>query len=433
MKRSFSAADNFWRILYNIIILPALYSVLFIASLFVKKIRKGLNGRETLFTAVEEKLAGLPAHKNRVWVHASSMGEFEQAKPVIEQLKKTFDVCITATFFSPSGYDNSLKYPHADIISYIPFDSISNAGKFISLINPTLVIIMRYDIWPNHIWELWRRNIPVYLIDATMKEQSARKYPLIKSFHKLLYNKFSGFMAISGSDGEGFREFGIAEKDLSVVGDTRFDRVYLKSIDAKGKKILRPEVIENKKVFVAGSAWGEDEEVLLPALKKLLKYEKNLLVFMVPHEPTIRHLEQLEQELAGYNTIRFSLLNNYNDEQFIIIDSIGILLTLYSYAHTAFIGGSFKSNIHNVLEAAVYGIPVVYGPKIHGSREAGTLASIGGGFIVNDKKQMYRILRTLFSDETKRLEAGNISREYVSSNIGATEKILGRISHHLVN
>jgi len=186
--------------------------------------------------------------------------------------------------------------------------------------------------------------------------------------------------------------------------------------------------IKNKKVFVAGSTWEQDEEVIFPALMKLSEVDKNVLMIIAPHEPTLLHLEKIENEFAGkLKTIRFSHLNTYTDERIIIVDSIGILLTLYTYANVAYIGGSFKQNIHNVLEAAVYGTPVMFGPKIENSQEAIKLVELGGGKVVINKRQAYKYLRKMFSDESFRAATGKISASYVQSNIGATDKILSAI------
>ena len=185
---------------------------------------------------------------------------------------------------------------------------------------------------------------------------------------------------------------------------------------------------KNKNIFVAGSTWEQDEEVIFPAFIKLSSFDKSIIMIVAPHEPTLFHLEKIENEFAGkFKTIRFSHLNNYSDERIIIVDSIGILLMLYTYADVAYVGGSFKQNIHNVLEAAVYGTPVMFGPKIENSQEAKKLAEIGGGIIVNNKRQAYRNLRKLFLDDTLRNKTGKISASYVQSNIGATKKILDAI------
>jgi len=417
-----------FNIFYNYLVLPILYTALRFAGLFNKKIHKGIIGRKRVYEELILNASSINKNKKLIWFHSSSLGEFEQAKPIIEQLKKEKDVNVLITFFSPSGYENSKKYPYADLISYLPFDTKSNAEKFISITNPSLVLIMRYDIWPNIIISLFKRNIPVYLVDATLRSNSLRKYPLLKSFHKILFGYFANILTVSESDAIEFKSFGLNENKVRAVGDTRFDRVYQRSLLAKDKKLINEKILRNKKIFVAGSTWEQDEEVIFPALLKLASMDDSIIMIIAPHEPTLLHLEKIENEFSGkLKAIRFSHLNNYSDERIVIVDSIGILLVLYTYADVAYVGGSFKQNIHNVLEAAVYGAPVLFGPKIENSQEAKRLVEIAGGIIVNNKRQVYRNLRKLFSDDTLRNETGIISASYVQSNIGATQIILDAI------
>jgi 3-deoxy-D-manno-octulosonic-acid transferase len=344
------------------------------------------------------------------------------------KLKKEKNVNILITFFSPSGYENSKKYPLADLISYIPFDTINNAKNFIAITNPSLAVIMRYDLWPNMINSLNNKKIPIYLVDATLRSSSPRKSPFLKSFHKNLFSQLTRILTVSEIDANEFKSFGFNGEKITAVGDTRFDRVYQRSVIARDKKLINEELLKNKKVFVAGSTWEQDEEVILPAFLKLSEVDQNIIMIIAPHEPTLLHLEKIENEFSGkLSTIRFSHLNNYKGEKVIIVDSIGILLTLYTYAHVAYVGGSFKQNIHNVLEAAVYGIPVLFGPKIDTSQEAKKLLENGGGILINNKRDAYRNLRRLFSDENFRNNSGKISYNYVRKNIGATEKIVQEI------
>ena len=417
-----------FNIFYNYLVLPFLYSALRIGGLFNKKIRTGIRGRKRVYEELILSATSINKNKKLIWFHSSSLGEFEQAKPIIERLKQEKNVNVLITFFSPSGYENSKKYPYADLISYIPFDTKSNAEKFIAITNPTLAVIMRYDVWPNMISSLKAKNIPIYLVDATLRSNSPRQYPLIKSFHKILFGNLTRILTVSESDAIEFKSFGFDDKKVSAVGDTRFDRVYQRSLLAKEKRLISYNVLKGKKVLVAGSTWEQDEEVIFPAFLKLASLDNSVIMIVAPHEPTLLHLEKIENEFAGkLKTIRFSHLNNYADERIIIVDSIGILLTLYTYANVAYVGGSFKQNIHNVLEAAVYGTPVLFGPKIENSQEAKKIAELGGGIVINNKRQAYKNLRKLFSEETLRSNSGNISASYVQNNIGATQKILDEI------
>lgn len=419
---------KFWQIFYKIISYPLFHLFFLISPLFNAKIRTSVKDRRKLFEDLIINLAGIDRRKKMIWFHSASMGEFEQAKPIIEELKSQKNVNIIVTFFSPSGYRNSLKYPNADIISYLPFDIIEPTERFLNIVQPDLAVFMRYDIWPNMVWQLEEKNIPHFIVDATMRDNNKRKLPIVKSFHKAMYSGVTKILAVSKVDVNNFKEFDIPDDKLKIVGDTRFDRVYQKSLQAKERKLFKDGFFDGKKVFVLGSSWDSDEDVMIPALLKLLKNDENVVCIIVPHEPTVAHLERMENILHGqYKSIRFSFLNNYKNERIIIVDSIGILLTLYYYSDVAYVGGSFKQ-IHNVLEPAVYGVPVLFGPKIENSQEALELVKRGGGIIVHNKKEAYKTLRKIFSDDNFRSAKGKICGDYVKENIGATEMILKEIN-----
>ncbi len=414
-----------WFILYNAVFIPFFWALLQVAALFNDKIRRGIKGRKRLFENIECDLPKLTS-KHRVWFHSSSMGEFEQAKPIISALRKKYrDINIIVTFFSPSGYDHSKKYKLADIITYIPFDTKANACRFLDLLRPTAAVFVRYDIWPNHLWELDARGIPAFIANATMNITSARFYPLLKNFHRLLFNTFESILTVSAKDAEAFALFGLTHPFIESIGETRYDQVWQRSADAKKKHLIPHAILKGKKVFIAGSTWPEDEEVLIPSIKKILQYDSNVLLILVPHEPTEDALEDIENKLSlKPRSIRFSNLNDYANERIIIVDSIGILMALYQYADVAYVGGSFRQGIHNVLEPAVYGIPVVYGPKHTNSQEAMELLQRGGSFVVNDQKECHQVLRTLLDDKKVNVVAGKQALMLVKENIGATERFI---------
>ena len=421
-----------WFGFYNYLVIPLFYLLIQLGGIFNDKIRRGIRGRKRIFEELILDSANFSKTKKMIWFHSSSLGEFEQAKPIIEALKKDERLSILVTFFSPSGYENSKKYPYADLVSYIPFDSSRNAQRFRQIVRPDLAVMMRYDIWPNHIWAMKNYNVPIFLVDATMKRNSPRKFPLLKNFHKILFKELTKILTVSKSDADGFRSFGCTDNQIKIVGDTRFDRVYQRSLKARTRNLINENLFKDKKIFAAGSTWSVDEDVIIPAFIKLAKYDKSAVLLIAPHEPSILNLEKIENEFVGeLSTIRFSHMNNYNNERVIIVDSIGILLTLYTYASAAFIGGSFKQSIHNVLEAAVYGIPVLFGPKIENSQETKELLKRGGGILIRNKREAYKQMRTLFSDDDLRKTKGQIAFQYVLENLGATEKIIKEIYNYL--
>jgi len=421
-----------WEFAYNIVLIPLFWLAVRILALFKQKVRRAIRGRRGLFESLAAKTAQLGSGP-RLWVHSSSMGEFEQAKPIISALRQQMpNVKILVTFFSPSGYEHSRTYPLADVISYIPFDSSRNARRFIGLVKPTVAVMVRYDIWPNHIWELHRRKIPVIIANATMRRSTPRRLPILKPFHRHVYNAIDRILTVSPTDVAVFRALGISRPLLEAIGDTRYDQVAARSAEARKRSIIPPGILQGKKVIVAGSTWPEDEAVLLPAFLQMREKLKNLLLIVVPHEPTIDHLEELERQLLGHvRTIRFSALNEYSGEEVVIVDSIGILLVLYASAHLAYVGGSFRQGVHNVLEAAVYGIPVLFGPKHRNSYEPLQLVERGGAFVINDAMELQRTLLNLLDDDVARTTAGDRAAAFVQANLGATKRILSHLEPYL--
>ena len=422
----------FFQILYSDCAIPLFWIVLQILRLFKPKVRRAIAGRRGLFTSLSGQMRTLPPGK-RVWFHSSSMGEFEQAKPIIAALKqRSPDVRVIVTFYSPSGYEHSRKYPHADIIAYLPFDTRRNARRFLDIVRPDVAVMIRYDVWPNHIWELQRRHIPSMIASATMRRQTERRIPLVRTFHHYVYDALDEILTVSISDRETFGFFRLHHPRIEAIGDTRYDQVVIRSTDARKHAALPSAIVKDRQIFVVGSSWPEDEEVILPALFRLQKSLPLLLTILVPHEPTEDHLEELERELNGATShIRFSALNEYGGERVIVVDSIGILMRLYAAAQVAFVGGSFRQGVHNVLEAAVYGIPVLFGPRHRNSQEPLMLVERGGGFIVNETTELERTLHNLFESESARTMAGQRAVQFVTANTGATERFLKRLAPHL--
>ena len=417
--------QRFWFSIYNAIIVPLFWLLFQVGGMFNRKIRRGLRGRKNLFEKLEQDIK-LLQKRRRFWFHSSSMGEFEQAKPIIAELRKRYDdIDIIVTFFSPSGYEPSKNYKLADLITYLPFDSVKNARRFLDLVDPSIAIMVRYDIWPNHIWELRKRGIPIVIANATLRKSSSRHYPVLKSFHKVVYNQITSILTVSENDVEAFKNFGLTLPAVHAIGETRYDQVWQRSLDAKTKHLIPASILRRKKVFVVGSSWDEDEAVLLPAFRRIAQHDSNALMILVPHEPTLSTLERLELSLNyTMRAIRFSDLNDYSNENVILVDSIGILMSLYQYADVAYVGGSFRQGIHNVLEPAVYGVPVLYGPKHENSQEAVALAKRGGSFVVTTAEECYLELRRLFNDKKTRMRAGAESLRLVQENVGATQRFI---------
>jgi 3-deoxy-D-manno-octulosonic-acid transferase len=292
--------------------------------------------------------------------------------------------------------------------------------------------MVRYDVWPNHIWQLSRAGVPVFLANATMRPTTKRLLPGVRNFHSLIYGVFRSILTVTQSDADMYNRFDLHDVPVRAIGDTRFDQVLIRRTEAESKHLLPPQITARKKIVVIGSSWESDEEVLVPVCTKLQHEEPALLMILVPHEPTLENIERIESILNGQTThIRFSGLIDYNKQRVIIVDSIGVLVALYKYAHVAYVGGGFKSGVHNVLEPAVYGIPVVYGPRHQNSQEAVMLVKEKAGFVVEDDKKMYKVLKKLIEEEKFRMAAGKRAASFVHRNAGATQRFLTSLYEYL--
>ena len=416
----------FWQFFYNCVVVPLGWLGFRIAGLLNPKVSRGIRGRKGLFGDLEAQVRTLDPASKRIWFHSSSLGEFEQAKPIIAELKRRHPgIKIIVSFFSPSGYEHSKNYKFADVIAYIPFDSHRNASRFLRLIRPTALVMLRYDVWPNHLWAAQRNNVPTFIASATLRSKTARSVPVIHQFFKMLYNSVDYILTVSPEDRRIFESLHLQHPVLEVIGDTRYDQVLQRCAESKSRPLLAPGIISGKRVFVIGSSWSDDEQRLLPACTQLIAHDPDMLVIIVPHEPTVEHLEQLETQLNGTATfIRFSAINDYRGEQFIIVDSVGLLMPLYQYATVAYVGGSFGGGVHNVLEPAVYHVPILFGPHHGNSQEAVRLEQQGAAFSVNDTEEIVLSLRQLFEHETLRTQAGEKAQSLVAASAGATERFL---------
>ena len=423
----------FWRLLYNMLIVPFGWVTFHFFGLYDRKVQLGIQGRRNLFERLRRDAVKMKNGVHRVWFHSSSMGEFEQAKPIIAELKRRHpEVEIIVTFFSPSGYEHSKSYKHAAIISYIPFDSPGNARKFIDIIQPTAAVMVRYDVWPNHLWALQRANVPTFIANATLRSSALRNLPVIRQFHQAMYNALDYILTVSEADKRMFESFNLSHPMLEVIGDTRYDQVWQRSGESKNRHVLPPSIVANRRIFVVGSSWEEDEEMLMPAFFNLSAHYPDLLMVLVPHEPTIENLDRVENMLNGQIPfIRFSNLSDYRAEKIIIIDSVGILMSLYQYAQVAYIGGSFRQGVHNVLEPAAYGVPLVIGPKHENSQEAVELIKEGAVYVGTNVQELEHQLEMLLKDEEQRQRAGDKALAFVKRHMGATDRFLSYLENNL--
>jgi 3-deoxy-D-manno-octulosonic-acid transferase len=392
------------------------------SSIWNDKARKWIGGRKNIFEKIKLELQN--SGPGTVWVHCSSLGEFEQGKPVMDKIKLLYPGNkILVTFFSPSGYEIKKDYAGADHVFYLPMDSKRNAQKFLDIVKPTLVIFIKYDYWYYYLNEIKKRKINCLLVSAVFREDQA-----FFKWYGSLQRKMLGCFTQIFVQNEGSKKLldTISVNHCTVGGDTRFDTVI--EIAERFEPVPPVEnFIHNKKTIVAGSTWRKDEEMLQVAFNKLAS--PDIMLIIAPHEIHNAHLDELKNLFPS--SIRFSELTSHDSPltgNILLIDNIGMLSRLYKYAHITYVGGGFtKDGVHNVLEAAVYSKPVLFGNNYKKYREAVDLVKTGGAESFSDPGELYKALTVLLKSENEYEMKCNASKKYVWGNKGATEQVLNYI------
>lgn len=400
--------------------MKALYSIgiymygilIFLASLFNVKARKLRIGQRVVFQLLEKEI---DPNAQYVWFHAASLGEFEQGRPVIEQLKKEKpETKILLTFFSPSGYEIRKNYAGADIVTYLPLDTPLAARKFVKLVKPSKAIFVKYEFWPNYLLALQAASIPTYNISAIFRPEQVF-FKWYGKWYRNLLKTFNHIFVQDAASAALLVKNGI--ENITIAGDTRFDRVSDLAKQAQSIPLVEAFVKNATKVIVAGSTWPKDEELLV----RYLKEHTDVKLILVPHEIHEAHISGIIK-LLEIKYVRYTLANETNIQSIncFVVDTIGLLSSIYRYANVAYIGGGFGVGIHNTLEAAVWNVPVVFGPNFHKFREARELISVGGAYSIDDYETLEIQLNQLFINN----EAGKAAGDYVKNNTGATELII---------
>lgn len=402
------------KLIYNLGIL-VYTAIAGVVSLFNHKARLLVNGRKNWYEMLKQKI---DPGSDYIWIHCASLGEFEQGRPVIETIKKEKpDLKIVLSFFSPSGFEIRKNYPLADIICYLPSDTPGNAKKFIDLIDPVFVIFVKYEFWYNFLSTLKRKGTPLYLISAIFREDQ----PFFRWYGTFFLNMLRMFKMIYVQDDQSLELLKMAGmENVVVAGDTRFDRVA--QIAASAREIKQLDSFRgNEKLFIAGSSWKPDEEIIA---RYINSYPGRMKWVFAPHETDKSNIDRLGR-LFKVDVVRYS---EFSEEKkgarVLIIDNIGMLSSAYRYAYLVAIGGGFGKGIHNILEAACWNIPVFFGPEHQKFREAVDLIAIGGARCYTSYDEFEKILNNWIDDEIKYKEAAEKAGNYVRKNSGATEKIL---------
>lgn len=410
---------------YQIFIQLFNFSVQF-ASLFNRKAGRFVQGRKDLFKELLAKLSKLPTPDSQlIWLHCSSLGEFEQAMPLIEKYKaQSPKYKVLITFFSPSGYEVRKNYEGADFVFYLPADTGSNARRFLDIVNPSLVFFVKYDFWYNYLNELQKRKIPTYLVSANFRDDQ------FKGIYGSYLRKVLPFFTRIFVQTDASEKILAGQKITSVTvsGDLRYDKVAESAL--KPKKVSTVEHFKGTdRILIGGSTWGRDEEIIAG-----YKLPKEYKLILAPHDISDAHLMQIISLFP--HALRYSqiskepvstALNKLQAAKVLVIDNIGMLSNLYQYADIAFIGGGFGAGIHNILEAVAFGVPVIFGPNHRKFPEAAEIVEQGGGFNIANADDFQKTMELLLSDAMVLKMASMTCRNFVQAKKGATVRILGLV------
>ncbi|TVZ16667.1 3-deoxy-D-manno-octulosonic acid transferase [Maribacter sp. MAR_2009_72] len=410
--------------LYNLIGIIAT-GLLALAAPFSAKLALFVNGRKKSMALLRNNIA---KNDRTIWIHAASLGEFEQGLPIIEQLKKDFPLHkLVLSFFSPSGYEVKKNSNVADVICYIPLDTKHNASEFIKAVNPELAIFIKYEIWPNYLRMLNKQKIPTILVSALFKKEQIyfKKYG---SFMRKALANFTHFF-VQNTDSKTLLN-SIGHSNVSITGDTRFDRV-MEILKRNNNLTFMDTFTKGKFCFVGGSTWPEDEELVTAYINQS---QLPIKFIIAPHTVKASHIDSIKKAILK-PTICYSELNNaqIQDYDVLIIDTIGLLTKIYSYADIAYVGGGFATGLHNTLEPAVFGIPVLIGPHYKGFIEAENLVAAKGVLPVHNFKDFKFNVDRFFEDIDLRRNTGSINKKFIHQESGATDKIMATIHTLLPN
>ena len=374
-----------------------------------------------------------------VWFHVTSVGEYEQARPIIDAIKAQPEPPpIMVTHFSPSGYEYALKRPCADFHDYLPFDHPDHMESLVRMWQPRLLVFVKFDLWPNQVLAAIRQQVPVVLLAGSLHPNSTRLHPLARAMYRELFNHFTHIGVCTADDARRFEDDLGVSCPVSVTGDTRVEQVIIRFEAARDGATATELKNLGGRLLILGSTWPPDEKLWLPILPKLLKKFPDLKVVLTPHEPLPHRLDDLEKRLNrdGVSHTRLSQLMesgaaSHLNTRIMLVDSIGVLAEIYRSGHLAYVGGSFTTGVHNTMEPAVASMPVMFGPKIQNAEEAGFLVSQQAGFVLNTPDEAFAQAQLLLSDEELLKNTGTAARQVVMDQRGATARSLRTIEPYL--
>jgi len=419
---------------YNALLPAARLAVRALAP-FRPKLRAGLAGRRGALERLEA--LGRRAGGRLVWMHTSSVGEYEQARPIAALLRQHHaDLEILHTFFSPSGHEFAHRLGEALHVEYLPEDTPAAARRALAALRPRALVFVKYDVWPNLVVEARRRGVPALLLDATLQPRSWSLRRPARPLYRDVYRRLEVISTVSEADAARFRHLVPGHPGLFADGDTRFDQVLQRRRAARRVGLAAALACTPRPfTFVAGSTWGPDEARLLPAWRALRdgwRQETPPRLVLVPHEPTLPGLRRLETELrrVALSWRRYSDVETrgLDGAEVVVVDRVGILAELYELGDAAYVGGAFTTGVHSLLEPAVFGLPLLFGPRHHNAPEADGLLAARAAAVVRSATDLERELATLSGDTAARHARGERARAFVESNLGASERCFERLA-----
>jgi len=420
-------AQKTWNLLYTWMVLPLLLGILRLHAFKDKKIKDSLKGRQGLWERLDDQIVHRNLPQPLIWFHVASVGEYLQAEPVIERcLLEGFDCAITLSSVSGYNWTKRSRFPgglQPIVIEYLPFDFPFNIRRLLAILQPAAMVYVKFDLWPNLIWQAHVQEIPQFLVSATLQPRSLRLTSALgRSFYGTIYACLDTILAVSKEEAARFRITNPHHANIQIAGDTRFDSV----LDRK-ERLAQPKLptyIQDKFVFIAGSSWPLDEACIFPALAAALQKFPDFLLMVAPHEPTAEHLNNSETFFKDFKIERLTQLeeNPETPPQVILVDTLGVLSSLYYIGNLAYVGGSFTTGVHNVMEPCVMGMPVIFGPVHYNSPEALDLLEKGFAFTVKQPEDFHTILFRLLQDRKFCANLGKEALQTIESQGGAAEQ-----------
>ena len=415
--------------LYSLIIYPLFLIIVHIIAIFNKLFRKALIPRYHILSTIKKWKGLQKEDKTLLLIHTSSMGEFEHIKSLVTKLG-TYNIHLVITFYSPSGYENIKTFPGVDLFIYAPFDFQFVWKRIFKILNPSFILFSKHETWPNYVWTAEKLGIPLFIINAALPSESSPIEPVIRFFYKPIYKSFTTIYTISKKHLLNFNKL-YPDCHVEYAGDTKFDQVATRKLTSVTKEYIPKNWYSAAFIIVIGSVWPDDTKIIFPEIKKLMQKHKNIKIIIAPHELHKSYINEICRFFEDMGCLLYSRIDLFYQQKVILVDKIGILADIYKYGDIAYVGGSFRQGIHNIMEPAIYGIPLIHGPKHKIAPEASALNHYGGSSIITSGKEAAEAFNKLYTDNTLREEMGRKAEEFSLQNTGTADRLIQQWEKYL--